>query len=65
MIKNFFEGWLIGFAEGDGGFSIDKRGSLVFKVTQSSVDAQILFYIKKKVGFGSVTTKQIKPNSSV
>ena len=41
--KNFFEWWLIGFAEGDGVFSVDKRGYLVFKVTQSSVDAQVLF----------------------
>ena len=55
--KNFFEWWLIGFAEGDGGFSIDKRGYLVFKVTQSSVDAQVLFYIKKELGFGSVTVQ--------
>jgi len=29
----------------------------VFKVTQSSVDAQVLFYIKKELGFGSVTVK--------
>jgi len=50
-----FETWLIGFAEGDGGFSVDKRGYLVFKITQSSVDAQVLFYIKKELGFGSVT----------
>jgi hypothetical protein len=55
--KNFFEWWLIGFAEGDGGFSIDKRGYLVFKVTQSSADAQVLFYIKKELGFGSVTVQ--------
>ncbi|EUC27597.1 hypothetical protein COCVIDRAFT_43288 [Bipolaris victoriae FI3] len=55
--KKIFEGWLIGFAEGDGGFSIDKRGYLVFKVTQSSVDAQVLFYIKKELGFGSVTVQ--------
>jgi hypothetical protein len=29
----------------------------VFKVTQSSVDAQVLFYIKKELGFGSVTVQ--------
>lgn len=57
MIKIFFESWLIGFAEVDGGFSIDKRGYLVFKVTQSRVDAQVLFYIKKELGFGSVTVQ--------
>jgi hypothetical protein len=27
---------------------------LEFKITQSSVDAQILFYIKKNLGFGMV-----------
>ena len=55
--KKIFEWWLIGFAEGDGVFSVDKRGYLVFKVTQSSVDAQVLFYIKKELGFGSVTVQ--------
>ena len=55
-VKNF-KWWLIGFAEGDGGFSIDKRGYLVFKITQSSVDAQVLFYIKKELGFGSVSVQ--------
>jgi hypothetical protein len=55
--KEDFKWWLIGFAEGDGGFSVDKRGYLTFKVTQSSVDAQVLFYIKKELGFGSVTVQ--------
>lgn len=55
--KEKFKWWLIGFAEGDGGFSVDQRGYLTFKVTQSSVDAQVLFYIKKELGFGSVTVQ--------
>jgi hypothetical protein len=55
--KENFKWWLIGFAEGDGGFSVDQRGYLTFKVTQSSVDAQVLFYIKKELGFGSVTVQ--------
>lgn len=50
-----FKWWFIGFAEGDGSFILNKNGSLEFKVTQSSVDAQILFYIKKQLGFGSVS----------
>lgn len=50
-----FKWWFIGFAEGDGHFGIDKRGYLVFKITQSSLDAQVLFYIKKSLGFGSVS----------
>ena len=52
-----FKWWLIGFAEGDGHFGIDKRGYLVFKITQSSTDAQILFYIKKSLGFGSISVQ--------
>jgi Proton-conducting membrane transporter/NADH-Ubiquinone oxidoreductase (complex I), chain 5 N-terminus/LAGLIDADG endonuclease len=50
-----FKWWFIGFAEGDGSFIINKNGYLEFKVTQSSIDAQILFYIKKELGFGSVS----------
>jgi Proton-conducting membrane transporter/NADH-Ubiquinone oxidoreductase (complex I), chain 5 N-terminus/LAGLIDADG endonuclease len=52
-----FKWWLIGFAEGDGYFGTDKRGYLVFKITQSSIDAQVLFYIKKYLGFGSVSVQ--------
>jgi LAGLIDADG endonuclease len=29
----------------------------VFKITQSSIDAQVLFYIKKYLGFGSVSVQ--------
>ena len=38
-------------------FIVNKRGYLEFKVTQSSVDAQVLFYIKKELGFGSVSVQ--------
>lgn len=55
-----FKDWFIGFTEGDGSFIINKMGYLEFKVTQSSVDAQILFYIKKELGFGSVTVQDKK-----
>ena len=58
-----FKYWFIGFIEGDGSFIICKNGYLEFKVTQSSVDAQILFYIKKKLGFGSVS-RQSKKNQT-
>lgn len=36
-----------------GFFILNKDGYLEFKITQSSVDAQILFLIKKELGFGS------------
>ncbi len=50
-----FKWWFIGFVEGDGSFIINKDGYLEFKVTQSSIDAQVLFYIKKQLGLGSVS----------
>jgi len=51
---NLFKSWLIGFTESDGSFIINKDGYLEFKITQSSSDAQVLFYIKKALGFGIV-----------
>lgn len=51
---NVFKSWFIGFTEGDGSFIINKDGYLEFKITQSSLDTQVLFYIKKKLGFGLV-----------
>lgn len=53
-LNSNFKHWFIGFTEGDGSFIVNKNGYLEFKVTQSSTDAQILFYIKKELGFGSV-----------
>lgn len=60
--------WLIGFTEGDGSFIINtikdrKNKYLEFKITQSSNDAQILFYIKKYLGVGTVS-KQDKNNNT-
>lgn len=52
-----------GFTEGDGAFIINKNGYLEFKVTQASADAQVLFYIKKQLGFGSVSV-QSKENKT-
>lgn len=56
-INDRFKWWFIGFTEGDGSFILGKDGYLEFKVTQSSVDAQILFYIKKELAFGSVSVQ--------
>lgn len=55
MLKDSFKFWFIGFTEGDGSFISNRDGYLEFKITQSSVDAQVLFYIKKQLGFGSVS----------
>jgi hypothetical protein len=54
-INNEFISWFIGFTEGDGSFIVNKNNYLEFKVTQASSDAQVLFYIKKSLNFGSVT----------
>ena len=59
-LNNTFKYWFIGFTEGDGSFIINKNGYLEFKITQSSIDAQILFYIKKELGFGSVLVQDKK-----
>lgn len=56
-IDDKFKWWFIGFSEGDGSFILNKDGYLEFKITQSSSDAQILFYIKKQLGFGSVSVQ--------
>ncbi|RYE16107.1 MAG: hypothetical protein EOP34_00170 [Rickettsiales bacterium] len=53
----------MGFAEGDGSFNISNRGYLEFKLTQSSSDAQILFYIKKELGFGVVRKQSAVSNT--
>lgn len=62
-IDHAFKWWLIGFAEGDGCFGIDKTGYLVFKVTQSTLDCQVLFFIKKSLGFGSVSLQSKSSNT--
>ncbi len=53
-LNDEFKFWFIGFSEGDGYFSVYNDKYLEFKITQSSSDAQVLFYIKKELGFGSV-----------
>lgn len=51
--REFLE-WLIGFAEGDGSFTVAKRGDLQFVITQSTSDVQVLYYILNNLGFGKV-----------
>jgi hypothetical protein len=65
--NNLFKFWLIGFVEGKGigeeSFIINKNGYLEFKITQSSLDAQVLFYIKKFLGFGVVRIQDKNNNT--
>lgn len=61
--KSWFKLWFIGFVEGDGSFIINKDGYLEFRITQSSEDAQILFMIKKELGFGVVRVQDSSKNT--
>ena len=50
--KKFLE-WFIGFVEGDGSFIISKN-KIYFDITQNLQDVQVLYYIKKELGFGKI-----------
>lgn len=52
--SNNFLQWLIGFTEGDGSFTVTKRGELQFVISQNTLDVQVLYYIKEQLGFGTV-----------
>lgn len=52
--------WFIGFSEGEGCFTVQKRGNLTFVITQSSVDVQVLNYIKNNLGFGNISVASVK-----
>ena len=56
--KDFIE-WLVGFTDGDGCFSISKQNNsyqFTFKISQSIYNARVLHSIKKKIGYGSITS---------
>lgn len=46
--------WFIGFTEGDGSFIVSSRGNLMFVITQSTTDIQVLYHIQQQLGFGRV-----------
>ena len=57
---NWFNEWLVGLTDGDGTFTIDrqkngKKWGLVFKVSQKKTNAQVLYYIKERQGYGHIT----------
>ena len=55
--------WFIGFSEGEGSFTVAKRGDLSFVVTQSTLDIQCLNYIKDNLGFGKVIKQSVKQST--
>lgn len=52
--------WFIGFTEGSGGFTVRKDGYLIFQITQPQTDIQILYQIRKILGFGTVFSQDEK-----
>ena len=58
-VELLFNQWLVGFTDGDGTFSMTKsqNGSwqFTYKLTQSRYNGRILHYIKKNLGYGSIT----------
>jgi hypothetical protein len=51
--QSFLE-WLVGFAEGDGSFIVNNRGTAIFVISQSTADLQVLEYIQRVLRFGNV-----------
>lgn len=51
--QSFLE-WFVGFAEGDGSFTVNNRGTAIFVITQSTTDLQVLEYIQRVLRFGRV-----------
>ena len=59
----WFEQWLVGVTDGDGTFCIvyqNNKWNLAYKITASRYNLRILFFIKKQLGFGSVTKNNTK-----
>jgi hypothetical protein len=56
--KDNFHQWLVGFTDGDGSFSIirvaERKWTLFFKISQSTYNLRVLYFIKKQLGVGSV-----------
>jgi hypothetical protein len=54
--RQFLE-WFIGFTEGDGSFIVSKN-KVYFDITQNISDVQVLYFIKKELGFGKVLLRE-------
>ena len=60
-----FLAWFIGFTEADGSFIVNNRGDLCFVITQSTMDINVLYYIRDIIGFGKVTPQSLKTSRFV
>nr|YP_009424190.1 laglidadg endonuclease [Ulva flexuosa]AQS79855.1 laglidadg endonuclease [Ulva flexuosa]ATP01413.1 hypothetical protein [Ulva flexuosa] len=56
--------WLIGFAEGDGSFIVTNRGDLMFVITQSNYNIEILHEIQQGLEVGRVIIQSKALNAS-
>lgn len=54
MLLVDFNYWFVGFIEGSNDFNYTNLNSITFKISYISDDVQILFKIKKNLGFGQV-----------
>ena len=60
--EEWFIQWVVGMTDGNGSFSILRKGdsdkwNLTFKISQSTYNLRGLYYIKKKLGVGSVSVE--------
>ena len=58
--EEWFIQWVVGMTDGDGSFSILRQGdkwNLTFKISQSTYNLRVLYYIKQKLGVGSVSVE--------
>ena len=64
--KNDFNNWLAGITDGDGSFSFSKNKkknsiwNCTFKITQSTYNLRLLYFIKHNLGYGSINNKSGK-----
>jgi LAGLIDADG DNA endonuclease family protein len=60
--KEIFHQWLVGFTDGDGTFSINRQSkgkwSLTFKLSQSTYNLRLLYFIKRQLGVGQINIEQ-------
>jgi hypothetical protein len=59
-LVSFLE-WLIGFTEGDGSFMVEKSGHVSFQITQR--DVQVLYFVRRRLGFGRVCEQDAQNNT--
>lgn len=59
--KDIFYQWLVGFTDGDGTFSINRQNnswSLTFKLSQSTYNLRLLYFIKSQLGVGQINIEK-------